>query len=148
MTQKSTTKLSFRFEFSAGGIVTRIIDGSLSVLLTQHSGHKGWGFPKGHIEKGEKKEGAALREVREEGGVEGRILKEAGTTEYFFKQSEVMIKKKVYYYLMEYVNGDIANHDWEVMDAKWVSVSEVTEVLSFPSDKKIFAGIEKELVSR
>lgn len=138
-------KKPFRFDFSAGGIVIKREKGKPLVLIVQHSQHKGWCFPKGLIERGEKKEETALREVFEEGGVRAKIVKEAGTTEYFYVENGIRVKKKVYYYLMEYESGEPQNHDREMMDAKWVEKEKVLETLTFKSDKMIFAKIEKEL---
>ena len=62
-------------EFSAGGIVLRQNEQEgLDVLLIQHRGHKGWGFPKGWIEPGETPQQAAIREVEEESGVRAEII--------------------------------------------------------------------------
>ena len=139
-------KKPFRFDFSAGGIVSKKEKSKIFILLVQHAGHKGWCFPKGLIEKHEKKEEAALREVLEEGGVRAKIIKEAGTTEYFYVENEIRVKKKVYYYLMEYESGEPQNHDWEMMDAKWVEKEKVWETLTYKSDKMILEKIEKELI--
>lgn len=61
--------------FSAGGIVVKKVGGKKKVLVAQHSGHKGWDFPKGHIEKGETSEEAAIREVEEETGWDVKNIK-------------------------------------------------------------------------
>jgi len=131
-------KKPFKFEFSAGGIVFKKEDGSIFILLTQHSQHRGWSFPKGWIEKGESKEETALREVKEEGGVEAKIVSEAPPAEYFFVSEEARVKKKVYYYLMEYLSGDPKDHDWEMIDAAWIPLDEVSDKLTFKSDKEVF----------
>ena len=59
----------FKFEESAGGIVFKKENNETYILVTQHSQHHGWGFPKGLIDAGEDKQKAALREVKEEGGI-------------------------------------------------------------------------------
>ena len=53
----------------------------------------------------------------------------------------IQVDKTVYYYLMEYISGDPKNHDWEMMDAKFVSEEEVINMLSYPSDKQAFDTI-------
>lgn len=129
-------------ETSAGGIVYKISGTQIVWLITQHSQHKGWVFPKGLVgdtETGETKEAAALREVEEEGGVKAKIMSsDPIETSYSYEWQKTLVHKKVYYYLMEYQSGDPNNHDWEMMDAKFVPASEVEEILKYSSDKEAF----------
>jgi len=134
-----------KFEFSAGGIVYKKEDDQIYILVTQHSAHHGWGFPKGLIDKDEDKKTTALREVNEEGGVQAKIITELPPTEYFYYFEGEKIKKKATYFLMEYVSGDIADHDWEMEDARWVPLVRVEEKLTFTSDKKVFKEAKKKL---
>ena len=127
-----------KFEQSAGGIVIKREGDQVFVLLAQHSQHHGWVFPKGLIDKGENKETTAIREVKEEGGVTAKIIKELPPTEYFYQFQGDKIKKKVTYFLMEYVSGDIADHDWEMEAAEWLPLDKVEERLSYKSDKEVF----------
>ena len=128
----------YKFEESAGGIIFKKESNHLYILVTQHSGHHGWIFPKGWIDKGEDVETTALREVREEGGVEAKILEELPSVEYFYQNAGNKVKKKVTYFLMEYVSGDIVDHDWEVEDSEWVPIEKVDKKLSFKSDRQVF----------
>ncbi len=138
-------------EFSAGGIVFKKEKGKVYILVSQHSGHHGWVFPKGRIgdhvgnEGNEGKEETALREVKEETGVEGKILKPLKLVTYFYKWEGESIKKTVYYFLMEYVSGDIADHDWEMENVEWLPIEEVENRLSYLSDKKVWKEA-KELI--
>src|SRR3989344_8017208 len=74
--------------YSAGGIIVRTSKDGPKVLVTQHSKHKGWDFPKGHLEVGETSEQAALREVEEETGVKAEIIEKVGQTQYFYWETE------------------------------------------------------------
>jgi len=140
-----------KFESSAGGIVLRKTQDKSStkknweVLLVKHSQHHGWGFPKGLIDKGEDKKTAALREVNEEGGVQAKIVGELPSSEYVYKFEGETIKKNVNYFLMEYLSGDPADHDWEMEAADWFPIKKVEEILSFSSDKKVFQEAKKIL---
>jgi 8-oxo-dGTP diphosphatase len=144
-----------RFEFSAGGIVFKQLATShqqsvIEVLLCQHSKHHGWVFPKGligdHI-AGEGKEETAIREVEEETGAKGKILKTLTPTTYWYFWEGEKVKKTVYYYLMEFIGGDITNHDNEMEDVEWLPIEEVEKRLSYQSDKKVWKEARKHLAS-
>src|SRR5580693_10613141 len=89
-----------QFEFSAGGIVQ---DGAnlLMVKVQNLEGAQIWTFPKGHIEKGEKPEQAALREVEEETGYRCEIVKPFDRIQYWFKREKQLTKKTVTWFLMK-----------------------------------------------
>lgn len=133
---------------SAGGIVfKRVKNEKLKMknflwLICQHSEHKGWVFPKGFVgdvDKNESNKTAAIREVEEEGGVKTKIINPKPIVSKYEYQFEGMLyKKTVYYFLMEYISGDPKNHDWEMMDAKFVGTDEVKKTLTYQSDKKAF----------
>ncbi|OGH02874.1 MAG: hypothetical protein A2798_00380 [Candidatus Levybacteria bacterium RIFCSPHIGHO2_01_FULL_37_17] len=137
-----------RFEFSAGGIVHKKEAGSIYILLGQHSGHKGWVFPKGLIgdhKKGEGKEEAAIREVKEETGVEAKIEKALTPITYWYVWDEEKRRKTVYYFLMKAVGGDVKKHDWEMSQVKWTEKEKVEQTLTYPSDKKVWKEARKLL---
>ena len=135
-----------KFEFSAGGIVTKKEKKNNLALVSQHSQHHGWVFPKGLIGdkvKGENKEDTALREVEEETGVKGKIIKALTPTEYWYIFDGEKIKKTVYYFLMDYVSGDITKHDLEMENVEFIPEEEVEKRLTYPSDKKIWREARK-----
>lgn len=134
-----------KFEHSCGGIVFKKEKSKTYILVTQHSQHHGWVFPKGLIDEGEDKETTALREVREEGGIIAKIIQELDPVEYFYKFENQTIKKKVTYFLMEYISGDIKDHDWEMEDAQWLEVDKVLDKLTYKSDKEIYSK-SKQLI--
>ncbi len=138
-------------ETSAGGIIYKKEGENILWLITQHSAHKGWVFPKGLVgddDKNESPEQAALREVEEEGGVKAKIVNHQPVeTHYTYKWESFLVKKTVFYYLMEYVSGDPADHDWEMMDAKFVTEEEVKKILTYKSDKEAFEEILKKMNS-
>src|SRR3990167_1585299 len=140
--------MKFKTETSAGGIVFKQIKSSKSKvksyvwLITQHSQHKDWGFPKGLIgdkDKNEPMEQAALREVEEEGGVKAKIVNNQPIkVQYKYRWKDTLVSKTVYYFLMEYISGDPKNHDWEVQEARFVSEEEAKKTLTHSSDKEAF----------
>jgi ADP-ribose pyrophosphatase YjhB (NUDIX family) len=135
------------YQTSAGGIVFKKTQ--KLCLICRHSQHKGWVFPKGFVgdvNKNESNETAALREVEEEGGIKAKIInKEPIKTEYEYQWKNTLIKKTVFYFLMDYVSGDPENHDWEMSDAKFVTINEVKKTLTYPSDREAFEKILQRL---
>lgn len=130
-----------KFEFSAGGIIYKKEDSKIYILVSQHSQHLGWVFPKGligdHVEK-EKKEDTAVREVKEETGAEAKIVKEIKPVTYWYVWEREKRKKTVYYFIMKYVGGDITKHDFEMADVAWLPESEVLNRLTYKSDKDAY----------
>ncbi len=136
-----------KFEFSAGGVVFKIESGSIFVLVSQHSYHHGWVFPKGLIgdnpstssgQGKESKQEAALREVKEETGAEGKIIQELTPVTYWYQFEGEKRRKTVYYFLMEYTGGDITRHDTEMEAVEWLPIDKVESRLTYKSDKDVF----------
>jgi 8-oxo-dGTP diphosphatase len=139
-----------KFEFSAGGIVTKKENGQNLILVSQHSQHHGWVFPKGligdHI-KNEAKEDTAIREVEEETGAKGKIIQALTPVEFWYVFENEKIHKTVYYFLMEYIGGDITKHDFEMENVEWLPKEEVEKRLTYESDKKVWQEARKLLIS-
>jgi len=139
-----------KIQFSAGGVVYKKQGGQNLILVCQHSQHHGWVFPKGligdHIE-GEQKEDTALREVEEETGVKGKIIRLLNPIDYWYVFEEEKIHKTVYYFLMENVSGDITKHDLEMENVEWLVESEVEKRLTYPADKKVWQEAKQLLAT-
>ncbi len=142
-----------KFETSAGGVVYRKVNNRPEFLIVQHSGHHRWVLPKGWIDEGETKEQAALREVKEEGGVEAEIEEYLGEITIFYTnpnppnspagEGGEKVKKTSHFFLMKYVSGDpVKDHGWEVEDTMWLTPEKAIEKLNYPGEKKM---IEKAL---
>ena len=140
--------MKLKIETSAGGIVFKKTNSKTYWLIVKHSLYKKWTFPKGLI--GDKTENedakvAALREVEEEGGVIAKILDEDPIiVQYNYRYKEFFIKKTVYYYLMEYISGNVKDHDLEVSDALFEDKKNILKLLGFKSDKEAFNKILKK----
>jgi len=131
------TRRKTRNEHSSGGAVISIRNSVPHVALIATRGRTRWGLPKGAVSEGETSEAAALREVLEETGLEARIIKLLDTIEYFFRAGDTLIQKRVDFYLMEYVAGELQPQLSEVDDVEWVELSRAVQRASFDSERKL-----------
>jgi len=120
---------------SAGGVVAS----SSRVLLIATQRGRRWQLPKGHIEEGETPEQAAVREVKEETGVTGRVLAPLPGVEYWFvEKGPCRIHKKVDYFLLEYMSGDAKDFDAEeVSGTGWFSWEAGIARLTFENERRV-----------
>ena len=127
-------------EVSAGGVIYRRTGTVIEIALIHVRGR--WGLPKGHVEEGESVEQAALREVREETGLEGKLVRKLGDIRYSYrdktKQGEpIRIAKRVHFFLMRYLSGDVRDHDYEADDARWFPIEHAIKQLKFATERKM-----------
>lgn len=133
-----------RNEHSAGGAVIAIRDGAPHVALIATRSKTRWGLPKGAVSEGETSEAAALREVLEETGIEAEILRPLDTIEYFFRAGDTLIRKRVDFYLMRYVAGELEPQLSEVDDVEWVELSAALQRASFDSERKLLESVSRD----
>ena len=136
-----------RHEHSSGGAVITLRNGRAYVAMIATRGRTRWGLPKGAVSEGETSEEAALREVREETGLEATIVSKLDTIEYFFRVSDALIKKRVDFYLMHHTGGTLQPQLSEVDDVEWVPLSDSIERASFESEKKLLEIAAREMAS-
>lgn len=125
-------------EFSAGGVVVR--GGEVVVIVPTKRGPNGervLGLPKGHPEPGESALEAAVREVREEAGVSGRLIGSLGSIRYERARRGRLIPKRVEFFLFEYESGDPQDHDHEIEEAVWMPLSAAAVSLTFEGERQI-----------
>jgi 8-oxo-dGTP pyrophosphatase MutT (NUDIX family) len=125
-------------EFSAGGVVVR--DGRCVVIVPTRlaaDGSKVLALPKGHPEKDESAADAALREVREEAGVQARLVEKLGDVRYWYQWEGERIFKIVSFYLFRYRSGSVRDHDDEVLSAEWIPLEEAPRRLAYSGERKM-----------
>jgi 8-oxo-dGTP pyrophosphatase MutT (NUDIX family) len=125
--------------FSAGGVVFRGDKDNREVLLCGRSNDRLWCLPKGTPERGESMEQTALREVREETGVEVEAEGIVGDIRYWFSrpQEGVRFYKTVRHYLFRPIGGDISQHDHEFDDVRWFPVQEALGLMTYRNEGRI-----------
>jgi 8-oxo-dGTP pyrophosphatase MutT (NUDIX family) len=131
-----------RFEYSAGGIV-QDGDNLLMVEVENLEGHHVWTFPKGHIEKGESAEEAALREVQEETGYRCTIVAPLERVQYWFKREDTLTKKTVTWFMMKALEKTGTHDTKEIIGTRWVPLKEALLLARYKSDKKILAKLSE-----
>lgn len=101
------------------------------------NGQRVLGLPKGHPEPGETAEQAAIREVREETGVTADLIEPLGEVTYAYERRGRRIAKRVAFFLFEYRSGDLADHDHEIEDARWMQLPEAAAQLSYEGEREM-----------
>ena len=103
------------------------------------------GLPKGHLDGDETPEDAARREVAEETGVQAELVSELGDVHYRYERKGRRVAKVVRFYLFRYLSGDVADHDHEIEEARWISLEQALEELTYPGEKEM---VERALSRR
>ena len=128
-------------QISSGGVIYRIVKGGVEVALIAVKEGKVWCLPKGQVEKGENIARTAHREVKEETGLDGKIIKLIDHIQYFYAHKEAEETKRffkiVYFFLMEYTQGDVKNHDSEVNDCQWFPIDDAIKLVEYKDEKEI-----------
>ena len=145
-------KIPVRDQTSSGGVVYRRNEsGQVEIAIISVGPQRRWQLPKGLVDPGEKPEATAVREAREEAGVDTRVAAHIETIEYWYAGLErgirVRFHKHVHFYLLEYVSGDTSDHDAEVNEARWVPIDEAAGQLAFEGERRVVERAKEMLGS-
>ena len=132
---------------SAGGVVYRMTAQGPEIAVAHRLAPVLWALPKGTPAPGESLEETALRETREESGLEVAIEAPLPAISYVFTRGSTRYFKTVHFFLMAAVGGDPANHDHEFDEVRWLPVSEALRVLSYPTERRVVEQAERLLAS-
>ncbi len=135
-----------QYEKSCGAIVYRKFHGNTEILLIKHvnSGH--WSFPKGHVEEGETEEETALREVKEETGIDILVDTSFRETVQYYPRKDT--QKVVVYFLGKARNYDFIPQEEEIAAIKWVEIGNAAAMLTYENDKTIVAKAKVEIKNK
>lgn len=130
-------------EVSAGGIVVDTATPGMNVAIIarlNRGGRLEWCLPKGHPENQENNEEAAVREIEEETGIQGRVVTALGSIDYWFTVSGHRVHKTVHHFLLISTGGHLTienDPDHEAVDVAWVPLADLGKKLSFPNERRI-----------
>jgi len=128
-------------EFSAGGVLVHVVDDRpvLAAIRPEGKPEGLWALPKGRIGKGEKSEDTAVREVEEETGVRGTLVRKLGDVRYVYTWKGERIFKVVSFFLLRYEAGKLGDlakeYAHEVADVQWLPLDEAPRLLAYTGER-------------
>jgi 8-oxo-dGTP pyrophosphatase MutT (NUDIX family) len=122
---------------SAGGVVHRSVGERTEIVLVHRRRPVLWALPKGTPDAGETLEETALRETREETGLDVEIEAPISDIRYFFVHGSTRFHKTVHFYLMRPTGGGLDQHDHEFDEVRWLQVEEARELMSYATERTV-----------
>jgi 8-oxo-dGTP pyrophosphatase MutT (NUDIX family) len=122
---------------SAGGVVHRSAGDGTEVVLVHRRHPKLWALPKGTPDAGETLEETALRETREETGLEVELEAPLRSITYVFVRGRTRFHKTVHFFLMRHVGGDVSQHDHEFDEVRWFQLEEALEIMTHATERNV-----------
>jgi len=133
-------------ETSAGGLVLDARGPQARGALIGRTDRRGrllWSLPKGHVEPGETALEAAIREVAEETGIDGQVVAELGTIDFWFVADGRRVHKTVHHFLLVALDPaqELSDADLEVSEVAWVPVAELADRLAYADERRLVARV-------
>jgi len=132
-------------EFSAGGVLVKEVDGRPMLAAIRPEGKPDglWALPKGRIGEGEKPAVTAVREVEEETGARGEVVRKLGDVRYVYTWDGERIFKVVSFYLLRYSRGRLgelqAETAHEVDEVRWLPLEDGPSLLAYGGEREMAA---------
>ena len=118
-------------------MVYRFHDGGTEVVLAHRRSPSVWALPKGTPADDETLEETAIRETREETGLDVEVVAPIEAIHYFFVRGSVRFRKTVHFFLMRAVGGDPERHDHEFDEVRWLPLAEAIGLLTYPTERGV-----------
>jgi 8-oxo-dGTP pyrophosphatase MutT (NUDIX family) len=129
-------------------VVYRRSDEGVELVLAARRTRRGdlaWGLPKGLVEPDETREQTAVREVREETGLEADVEAPLGEIRYFYVWEGVRVRKEVHFFLMRATGGDVSQHDHEMEDVRWFPLSIALRRATYKGEREVLQRAAERL---
>jgi DNA polymerase len=135
-----------KFEYSAGAFVYRKRASSVELLLLKRKGSNAYDLPKGHIEKGENAVQAAIREIKEETGLNATFLPYFQTsTRYIFTRKKVKISKSVKFFISRAQSNKVTISD-EHSGYVWCDINKAAALLKYKDLLEILPQVKEYIL--
>ncbi len=122
-------------EKSCGALVFRRFHGNTELLLIKHANGGHWSFPKGHVEEGETEVETALREIKEETGID--VIIDPSFREVISYSPKKDTQKDVIYFIARAQNYDYTPQEEEIAQIRWVEINRAHTILTYDNDKQL-----------
>jgi 8-oxo-dGTP pyrophosphatase MutT (NUDIX family) len=133
---------------SAGGVVHRSEAGRVEVVLVHRRVPPLWALPKGTPDSGETLAQTAIRETREEAGLEVEIEEPISAITYFFVHRRTRFHKTVHFFLMRPIGGRLEDHDHEFDEVRWVEIEEALQLMTHATEREVVLRAAELLAAR
>jgi len=133
---------------SAGGVVHRTEAGRTEVVLVHRREPRLWALPKGTPDAGETLAETAVRETREETGLQVEIEEPISSITYFFVRGRTRFHKTVHFFLMRPVGGRLDDHDHEFDEVRWVQIEEAPAMMTHATERSVVQRAAELLAAR
>jgi len=136
-------------EFSAGGLVVRRMRGRPYIAAVRVKGGTVLALPKGHIEPGESGPEAAVREVREETGIDSRLVEKLDDIRYWYTRDGARVLKVVSFFLLSYRSGSVSDYQRaEVDGAEWLALEDAPQRLAYKGERQMAKAALSKLADK
>jgi 8-oxo-dGTP pyrophosphatase MutT (NUDIX family) len=136
-------------EFSAGGLVVRQMRGRPYIAAVRVKDGTVVALPKGHIEPGESGAETAVREVREETGVDSRMVEKLDDIRYWYTRDGARVLKVVSFFLLAYRSGSVRDYQRDEVDgAEWIPLDEAPKRLAYKGERQMARAALSKLADK